>query len=105
MAVDNKIDVDGFGNFTYGFALLTLPYKGEEEVRWHSPHQFTVSFPEGSPFPLVTIESKPTKGSEWEAFSGRFSPPAPRIYHYHVAVRLTEGQIFVDGGCPGVKPR
>ncbi len=96
------------GDFIYEPALLHA--NGETLIRWRCDDgDFTVSFPERTPFDRITIQGSQGKLTE----PVQFRPDAdPGVYHYHVAVAVPtsnekakhrgEVTIFVDSGCPGV---
>ncbi len=99
-----KIEVEPkSGDFTYHPALLHADR--DDSVSWQCKNgEFTVSFPERTPFKSVSISSK-----EKETAPQQFRKEAePGVYHYHVAVAvqaadLTGIKVFVDSGCPGVE--
>jgi plastocyanin len=107
-AVEIVIELDDGANFVYRPALLKA--KPNDLISWRCDQgDFTVSFPERSPFGKVTIQG--SRGNSTD--SQRVRPDVePRVYHYHVAVavptpnekakRSGEVRIFVDSGCPGI---
>ncbi len=108
-AVEIAIELDDGGNFVYRPALLWA--KPNDLISWLCKQgDFTVSFPERSPFEKVmTIQG--SQGNATRAVQVR-PDVEPHVYHYHVAVavptaedkaiRPGEVTIFVDSGCPGI---
>ncbi len=102
-----RIELDG-GNFVYHPALLQA--NQGDLISWRCDQgDFTVSFPERSPFDNVTIQGSQGNPTLPEQIRG---DAEPRVYHYHVAVAVPtsnekakhrgEVTIFVDSGCPGI---
>lgn len=101
-----EIHVDNRGNFTYFPALLHATPK--DRISWLSNDgDFTVSFPEKTPFKKVDFQGIRGQTTPSEHFRPRVDPG---VYHYRVAVARQvqiRGSrrgvtVFLDSGCPGI---
>ncbi len=107
--VEIGIELDKQGQFVYRPALQQA--NPDDSITWScKAGDFTVSFPERSPFDSVTIhgvQGVPTKAEPLR------KNVEPGVYHYHVALAVPtpngkaihsgEVTILVDSGCPGVE--
>ncbi len=107
--VEIGIELDKQGHFVYLPALQQA--KEHDSITWScDAGDFTISFPERSPFDSVTIHG--IKGVPTNAERFR-EDVEPGVYHYHVALAVPtpnekaihsgEVTILVDSGCPGVE--
>lgn len=101
------IEVASNGDFTYRPALLHAD--PGDSVSWFcNDGPFTVSFPERTPFSVVTIAGKKGQETKKEPFRKNVEPG---VYHYRVAVavapnahaQLSAATVYMDSGCPGVE--
>ncbi len=107
--VEIGIELDTQGQFVYRPALQQA--KEHDSIKWScDAGDFTVSFPERSPFDKVTIYGSQTGGTDPQSVR---DPIEPGVYHYHVAVAVPTPnekpkrpggvRIHLDSGCPGIE--
>lgn len=99
------------GDFIYVPALKHA--KPGDSVYW-ACHDgpFAISFPDGTPFEVVTIKSNPDNGTKpFQSDELTIQNVPGGIYHYHVAVAAQKGdvdsiaaaEVHMDSGCPGIE--
>jgi len=100
------------GDFTYVPSLKHV--KPGDEIYWAcNDGPFAVSFPDGTPFDVVTINSNPANGTTpFQTDQQTILDVPGGVYHYHVAVaalkkadgdRITGAEVHMDSGCPGIE--